>query len=92
MELLHIAMPQLYKLFSLVVTIGATSAGVERSVSCLKWLKSYTGNIMGHGRLSSLALAIEKTLVNSLEKTASWYDRFTEHFLEKEQRAESTNK
>ena len=44
---------------------------------------------MGQGCLSSLALlAIERTLVKSLEKTANWYDRFTEHFLEKEQRAE----
>ncbi|KAA0713262.1 hypothetical protein E1301_Tti009318 [Triplophysa tibetana] len=66
------AMPQLYKLFSLVATIGATSAGVERSFSCLKRLKSYTRNTMGQGRLSSLALlAIEKTLVKSLEKTPS---------------------
>ncbi|XP_026098588.1 uncharacterized protein LOC113069639 [Carassius auratus] len=69
------AMPQLYKLFSLVATIGATSAGVERSFSCLKRLKSYTRNTMGQGRLSSLALlAIERTLVKSLEKTPSWYD------------------
>ncbi|KAA0709690.1 Pro-neuregulin-2, membrane-bound isoform [Triplophysa tibetana] len=64
------AMPQLYKLFSLVATIGATSAGVERSFSCLKRLKSYTRKTMGQGRLSSLALlAIERTLVKSLEKT-----------------------
>ncbi len=83
------AMPQLYKLFSLVATIGATSAGVERSFSCLKRLKSYTRNTMGQGRLSSLALlAIERTLVKSLEKMPSWYDRVTEHFLEKERRAE----
>ncbi|ROL53374.1 Zinc finger MYM-type protein 1 [Anabarilius grahami] len=66
------AMPQLYKLFSLVATIGATSAGVERSFSCLKRLKSYTRNTMGQGRLSNLALlAIERTLVKSLEKTPS---------------------
>ncbi|ROL42089.1 Zinc finger MYM-type protein 1 [Anabarilius grahami] len=79
------AMPQLYKLFSLVATIEATSAGVERSFSCLKRLKSYTRNTMGQGRLSSLALlAIERTLVKSLEKTPSWYDRVTDHFLEKE--------
>ncbi|XDV25509.1 hypothetical protein PO909_029423 [Leuciscus waleckii] len=66
------AMPQLYKLFSLVATIGATSAGVERSFSCLKRLKSYTRNTMGQSRLSSLALlAIERTLVKSLEKMPS---------------------
>ncbi|CAM4687361.1 unnamed protein product [Leuciscus chuanchicus] len=70
------AMPQLYKLFSVVATIGATSAGVERSFSCLKQLKSYTCNTMGQGRLSSLALlAVDRTMVKSLEKTPSWYDR-----------------
>ena len=69
-------MPKLYKLLSLVATIGATSAGVERSFSCLKWLKSYTCNTMGWGRLSSLALlASEWTLVKSREKTAGRYDR-----------------
>ncbi|KAK9976792.1 hypothetical protein ABG768_021993 [Culter alburnus] len=42
---------------------------------------------------SSLALlAIERTLVKSLEKTPSWYDRVTDHFLEKERRAEFTFK
>ncbi len=33
-----------------------------------------------------------RTLVKSLEKTPSWYDRVTEHFLEKERRAEFTYK
>lgn len=85
------AMPQLYKLLSLVATIGATSAGVERSFSCLKRVKSYSRNTMGQTRLSNLALlAIERKLVKSLEKTPGWYDRVTEHFLEKERRAEFT--
>ena len=61
------------------------------SFSCLKRLKSYTRSTMGQGLLSSLAqLAIERTLIKSLEKTASWYDRVTEHFVEKEPRAELT--
>ncbi|XP_037398922.1 suppressor of SWI4 1 homolog [Pygocentrus nattereri] len=84
------AMLQVYKLLSLVATIGATSAGVERSFSCLKRLKSYTRNTMGQGRLSSLALlAIERTLVKSLEKTPCWYNRATDHFLEKERRTKN---
>ncbi len=50
-------------------------------------------NTMGQGCLSSLALlAIERTLVKSLEKTPSWYERVTEHFLEKERRAAFTYK
>ncbi len=40
------AMPQLYKLFSLVASIGATSAGVEGASPVLKRLKSYTRNTM----------------------------------------------
>ena len=67
--------------------IGAASAGVERSFCCLKRLESSTRNTVGQGCLSSLALlAIERTLIKSLEQTASWCDRVTEHFLEKEQR------
>ena len=81
------AMPQLYRVFSLVATVGATSSGVERSF-CLKRLKSYT---RGQRQFKQpTLLAIEGTLVKSLEKTASWYDRVTEHSLEKEQRAEVT--
>ena len=50
-------------------------AGVERSFSCLKRIKSYTRNTLDQGCLSSLALlAIERTLVKSVEKTTSWYD------------------
>ena len=68
------------------VLIRATSAGLERSFSSLKWVKSYTCNTMGQCRLSRLALlAIERTLVKSLDKTASWYDRVTYNFLEKDQ-------
>ncbi|KAG2467998.1 GNPAT acyltransferase, partial [Polypterus senegalus] len=40
------------------------SAGVERSFSCLKQVKSYTCNTMGQDRLSNLALlAIERKLL-----------------------------
>ncbi|XP_039645122.1 extracellular calcium-sensing receptor-like [Perca fluviatilis] len=64
------AMPQLYKLFSLVATIGATSADVERGFSCLKRLKSYTVTQWAKAVLCSLALlTVERTLVKSLEKT-----------------------
>ncbi|XP_062395997.1 52 kDa repressor of the inhibitor of the protein kinase-like [Sardina pilchardus] len=83
------AMPQLYKLFSLVATIGVASAAVDGSSSCLERLKSHSRNTAGQGCGSSLALlAVERSLVKSLEKTPSWYDRVTEHFLEKEHGAE----
>uniref|UniRef100_A0A672YQ65 HAT C-terminal dimerisation domain-containing protein n=1 Tax=Sphaeramia orbicularis TaxID=375764 RepID=A0A672YQ65_9TELE len=80
------AMPQLYKLLSLVATIGAASAGVERSFTCLKRLKSYTHNTMGQSCLSSLALLpIERTLVKSLEKTPTWLNFSTTPSLKDEQ-------
>ena len=48
------AMPQLYKLMSVFATIGATSAGAERSFSCLKRIKTCTRNAMGQERLTNL--------------------------------------
>ncbi len=58
------AMPALFKLLCLCATIGATSAGVERSFSCLKRIKNYLRSVMAQERLSELALlSIEKALV-----------------------------
>ena len=52
----------------LIATIGATSAGVERSFSSLKRLKTYTRNTIGQERLRNLAfVAIERRTVKSLE-------------------------
>ncbi|MGH0171430.1 UNVERIFIED_CONTAM: hypothetical protein FKN15_061323 [Acipenser sinensis] len=74
-------MHQLYKLISLVMTRGATSAGVERSFSCLKRLKSYTRNTMGQERLKNLAiLYIEKGIMKALQKNSCWHDCVIDHF------------
>ena len=75
------AMPQLYKLMCLIATIGATSAGVEQSCSCLKRIKSYTRNTMGQERLKHLAMiSIEKKILKSLQKNPAWYDQVTDIF------------
>ncbi|KAK0151974.1 Zinc finger MYM-type protein 1 [Merluccius polli] len=75
------AMPQLYKLMSLIATIGATSAGAERSFSCLKRIKTYTRNAMGQERLTHLAIiSIEKKMLKSLKSDPVWYDQVTDDF------------
>lgn len=75
------AMPQLYRLMSLIGTIGATSAGVERSFSCLKRIKTYTRNAMGQERLKHLAIiSIEKKILKTLQKDPAWYDQVTDRF------------
>ena len=75
------AMPQLYKLMSLIANTGATSAGAERSFSCLKQIKTYTRNVMGQERLTNLAIiSIEKKMLKSLKKDPVWYDQVTDGF------------
>ena len=82
-------MTEVYRLMCLIATIGVTSAGVERSFSCLKRLKTYTPNTIGQVRLRKLAfVAIERKTVKSLEGTPSWYDRVIDHFARKTRRAE----
>ena len=61
-------MSEVYWLLCLIATIGVTSAGVERSFSYLKRLKTYTRNTIGQERLRNLAfVAIERRTVKSLE-------------------------
>ena len=82
-------MSEVYWLLCLIATIGVTSAGVERSFSYLKRLKTYTPNTLGQEHLRNLAfVAIERRTVKSLEGTPSWYDRVIDHFARKTRRAE----
>lgn len=74
-------MPELTKLFELVLTIPATSVSTERSFSALKRIKDYKRNTMDQNRLSDLALlSIEKTMVKELEKDPLWYDNIINYF------------
>lgn len=49
------ALPQLYSLTSLIVTIPVSTSSVERLFSALKRIKTYSRNRTGQLRLSSLA-------------------------------------
>nr|CAH7736708.1 unnamed protein product [Callosobruchus chinensis] len=74
-------LPELYKLLSLVVSIPATSASVERSFSALERIKIYNRSKMVQERSSGLSLiAIEKHLVSKLKDTDNFYDSVIDHF------------
>ncbi|KAL4125889.1 hypothetical protein QTP88_010126 [Uroleucon formosanum] len=68
-------LPEAYKLFILILTIPSTSVSNERSFSCLKRIKTCSRNSISQVRFSSLSiLSIEKSLINHLKKTESFYD------------------
>ncbi|KAL4143908.1 hypothetical protein QTP88_006162 [Uroleucon formosanum] len=74
-DVLKDILPEAYKLFILILTIPSTSVSNERSFSCLKRIKACSRNSISQVRLSSLSiLSIEKSLINQLKKTESFYD------------------
>jgi hypothetical protein len=73
--------PEIYKLFCLIVSLPPTSASVERSFSALKRVKSYSRNTMSQSRLNNLSvLAIERGLVKELIKDKKFYTKFFDDF------------
>lgn len=61
------AWPNIFKLINLFLTIPATSAGVERSFSCLKRIHTFQRNMASQVRKSDLGLiALEKEYLNRL--------------------------
>nr|CAI5827286.1 unnamed protein product [Callosobruchus analis] len=80
-------LPALYKLLSLVLSIPATSASVERSFSALKRIKTYNRSKMTQDRLSGLSLiAIEKHLVSELKETDNFYGNAIDYFANSKNR------
>ncbi|KAL4154561.1 hypothetical protein QTP88_000418 [Uroleucon formosanum] len=74
-DALKAILPEAYKLFILILTIPSTSVSNERSFSCLKRIKTCSRKSISQVRLSSLSiLSIEKSLINQLKKTESFYD------------------
>jgi hypothetical protein len=70
----HEVLPVVYKVFSILATIPATSCSAERSFSALRRLKTNLRSTMGQKRLNSIALInVERayannTLKNDMEK------------------------
>lgn len=61
--------PETFKIVSISVTVPVSSAGCERTFSCLRRLKNYMRNKMSQERLSDLAIInIEREIVKSLNK------------------------
>ena len=65
----HEVLPLVYKVFSILGTIPATSCSAERSFSALRRLKTYLRTTMGQKRLNSIALIkVERAYANSALK------------------------
>ncbi|KAL1448392.1 hypothetical protein WDU94_001890 [Cyamophila willieti] len=81
------ALPQVFKLIELCLCIPATSAGVERSFSCLKRIHTYQRNTQGQERKSHLALiSLEKEYLNILRSQNNFHDKVIETFKLKKDR------
>lgn len=77
-------MPEVYKLFSLILTIPSTSVSVERSFSCLKRIKTYLRNSTSQQRLSSLStISIEKLLIQQLKENEPFYEDIINIYADK---------
>ena len=65
----HEVLPVVYKVFSILATIPATSCSAERSFSALRRLKTNLRSTMGQKRLNSIALInVERAYANSTLK------------------------
>lgn len=80
-------MPEVYKLFLLILTIPSTSVSVERSFSCLKRIKTYLRNSTTQQRLSSLSIiSIEKLLIQQLKVNEPFYEDIINIYASKKDR------
>jgi len=80
-------MPEVYKLFVLILTIPLTSVSVERSFSCLKKIKTYLRNSTCQQRFSFLStISIEKLLIQKLKETEPFYDNVINIFASQKER------
>lgn len=83
------AMPQLFKLCELLLTLLSTTASVERTFSGLKRIKTYQRNAMGQQRLSGLAImSIERRMLQKIKSDESFYDTVMAEFTKKARRME----
>ena len=83
------AMPELFRLCALILTIPSTTALVERSFSALKRIKTYQRNATGENRISGLSFtSIEADLLKHLMQTEEFYEKVINLFAEKNKRIE----
>uniref|UniRef100_A0A2S2PAB6 Zinc finger MYM-type protein 1 n=1 Tax=Schizaphis graminum TaxID=13262 RepID=A0A2S2PAB6_SCHGA len=79
---------QFTKLCQLVLTISATTASSERSMSTLKRIKSFLRNTMTNERLTNLSsLAIEKNLLGIMAKDPTFVESIIDDFAKKKEKS-----
>lgn len=84
---LAIALSEVVKLCSLIITIPVTSATTERSFSALKRIKTFTRSTTKEERLSGLALlSIEKSLLHKMQNNSNFHDHVIDEFIKKTRR------
>ena len=78
---IHEVLPVVYRVFTILATIPATSCSAERSFSCLRRLKTYLRNTMGQDMLSSIAINnierayANKTLENDMQSIINTFGK-----------------
>ncbi|XP_077412732.1 zinc finger MYM-type protein 1 [Vanacampus margaritifer] len=83
------AMPQLYKLCELFLTLPSAAAWGEKTFSGLKRIKSYQRNATGQHRSSGLAvMSIERRMLQKIKSDESFYDKVSVEFTKKARRME----
>ena len=83
------AMPELFRVCALILTIPSATASVERSFSALKIIKTYQKNTTGENRISGLSLmSIEADQLKHLMQTEEFYEKVINLFAEKNRRIE----
>jgi hypothetical protein len=85
---LDTALPEIFKLGLLIVTVPSTTASVEISFSALKRIKTYQRSTQNEQRLSGLEiLSIEKKdVLHQLKSTATFYDNVITKFTIQERK------
>ncbi|KAL7634801.1 UNVERIFIED_CONTAM: hypothetical protein RMT77_015178 [Armadillidium vulgare] len=90
-KMLQTALPEVYKLGLLIITIPCTTTSVERSFSALRRIQSYRRSKQGQDRLENLGLlSIEKDLLNTLMQSTSFYENVINKFIKQEKRMDFT--
>jgi hypothetical protein len=90
---LDTALPEVFKLGLLIVTVPSTTASVERSFSALKRIKTYQRPTQNEEHLSGLAiLSTEKDVLHQLKSMATFYDNAITKLTKQERRMDFTFK
>lgn len=80
---------EIYKLASLMCTVPATAASVERNFSALRRVKMYSRSIQLQNRLSNLPIMnIENELLTELRSNTDFYDKVINKFVKTSRRIE----